>query len=248
MGKKLYGLLGKNISYSFSSGFFKEKFGVLHLDACQYQNFDIESIEEFTALISLNKEQLCGLNVTIPYKEAILPFLDELDDVASEIGAVNTIKFLKNGRLKGFNTDVVGFQQSLEPMLENYHRKALILGTGGAAKAIAYVFQKLDLEFLYVSRNPQKENEISYTNLDLNCIKTHQIIVNCTPIGTFPETEKHPNIPYQHLDNTHILFDLIYNPSVTTFLQKGKEQGAVVKNGLEMLQLQAEKSWQIWNQ
>ena len=247
MRKQLYGLLGRNISYSFSSGYFKEKFDLLKLDHCEYQNFDIEAIEDFTDLISANIKLLTGMNITIPYKESVIPFLDELDKDASEIGAVNTIKFIENGRLKGYNTDVVGFQKSIEPLLAAHHEKALILGTGGAAKAIAFVFKKLNIDFLYVSRNPQSADEISYATLDEDKMRTHQIIINCTPLGTFPETEKCPDIPYKYLGNRHLLFDLIYNPSTTTFLQKGNDRGALVKNGLEMLQLQAEKSWEIWN-
>ncbi|MBL4904691.1 MAG: shikimate dehydrogenase, partial [Flavobacteriaceae bacterium] len=220
---------------------------LLNLDYCEYQNFDIETIEDFTGLISTHKKLLCGMNITIPYKESVMPFLDELDEDALEIGAVNTIKFMEDGRLKGYNTDVVGFQKSIVPLINTYHKKALILGTGGAAKAIAFVLKKLNIDFLYVSRNPQSAKEISYIDLDEDQMSTYQIIINCTPLGTFPETEKCPDIPYQHLGDKHLLFDLIYNPSTTTFLQKGKEEGALIKNGLEMLQLQAEESWGIWN-
>lgn len=245
--KKLFGLLGKNISYSFSSGYFKEKFIDLALDTYQYSNFDIPQIADFTDVISANKNSLQGLNVTIPYKETIMPFLDKLDPIAKQIGAVNTIKITKKGNLKGYNTDAFGFENSLKPFLLETHKKALILGTGGASKAIAYVLNKLKIDFLYVSRNPKNSHEISYESIDEQRIENHQLIINCTPLGTFPETDKHPNIPYQFLTENHLLYDLIYNPSETTFLSKGKEKGSKIKNGLEMLQLQAEKSWEIWN-
>lgn len=244
--EQLFGLLGRDISYSFSSGYFKEKFAELELANHEYQNFDIQSIEEFPELI-VQQKALSGMNVTIPYKEVIIPFLDEIDSEANEIGAVNTIKFLDNGKLKGFNTDVFGFLNSIKPLLENHHTKALILGTGGASKAIAYTLRKLEIDFQFISRNPSNEKEISYEGLSEEIIATHTVIINSTPLGTFPETDLCPDIPYQLIDSKHLLFDLIYNPSKTTFLQKGKEKGAKVKNGLEMLQLQAEESWRIWN-
>lgn len=242
----LFGLLGRDISYSFSSGYFKEKFTDLELEDHQYQNFDLSTIEEFSILLK-KQENLCGMNVTIPYKQEIIPFLDEIDSEAKEIGAVNTIKFLENGKTKGFNTDVFGFLNSLKPLLEKHHTKALILGTGGASKAVAFALQKLQIDFKFVSRNPSEGNEISYTELSEEIITAHRIIINCTPLGTFPETELCPEIPYQFITSKHLLYDLIYNPSVTTFLKNGKNNGAKIKNGLEMLQLQAEKSWEIWN-
>jgi len=246
-GKKLFGLLGRNISYSFSSGYFKEKFEDLQLKNHQYVNFDIQSIDEFQHLISKHKNELSGMNVTIPYKQEVINCLDEIDNQALEIGAVNTIKFIAEGKLKGFNTDVYGFQKSLEPLLEEQHTKALILGTGGASKAVAFALNKLNIAFLFVSRHPKKPNEISYQEITETIIKEHTLLINCTPLGTFPETKLCPNIPYQFLSEKHFLYDLIYNPSVTTFLNNGKEKGTKIKNGLEMLQLQAEKSWQIWN-
>ena len=242
----LFGLLGRDISYSFSNGYFKEKFEELKLKNHQYQNIDIQSIERFPELLKQHKT-ISGMNVTIPYKEEVIPFLDEIDPEALEIGAVNTIKFLENGKLKGFNTDVFGFFNSLRPLLEEHHEKALILGTGGASKAIAYALEKLHIDFLFVSRNPNTQHEISYSNLSQELISTHTIIINCTPLGTFPETDLCPNIPYQFITSNHLLYDLIYNPAITTFLQKGKIKGAKIKNGLEMLQLQADKSWEIWN-
>jgi len=245
--KKIFGLLGKDISYSFSSEYFKKKFKNLQLENHEYHNFDIQKIEDFLRILSKNKKQLKGMNVTIPYKQSIVDYLDEIDAEAIEIGAVNTIVFSKEKKLKGYNTDVYGFKKSLEPLLEIQHDKALILGTGGASKAIAFVLDKLKINFLHVSRNPKNAKEISYKNLDETKMKQCQLIINCTPLGTFPKTEKCPDIPYQFIEETHLLYDVIYNPSITAFLEKGKQQGANIKNGLEMLQLQAEKSWQIWN-
>jgi shikimate dehydrogenase len=242
----IFGLLGKNISYSFSSGYFKEKFRKLHLKNHSYLNFDMQSCEHFPSLIASEKS-LKGLNVTIPYKQEIIPFLDELDKTAKQIGAVNTIKFIGDNLLKGYNSDVVGFEKSIKPLLKDHHQKALILGTGGASKAVAFVFQKNNISFQFVSRNPNKLNEISYDTLTKQIIENHTIIVNCSPLGTSPKIEKFPDIPYQFLNRQHLLYDLIYNPEETVFLSKGKKQGAAIKNGLEMLQLQAEESWRIWN-
>ena len=245
--EQIFGLLGRNISYSFSSGYFKEKFDDLELKDHQYHNFDLDTIDGFKELIVKNKKKLKGMNVTIPYKQSVIPFLDKVDKKAFKIGAVNTIKFTKKGNLKGFNTDVYGFQKSLEPLLEEHHKKALVFGTGGASKAIAFVLNKLKIEFLFVSRNPKNETEIPYESLNKDIISEYHLLINCTPLGTFPETKLCPNIPYQFTGEKHLLYDLIYNPSTTTFLQNGKEKGAKIKNGLEMLQLQAEKSWEIWN-
>ena len=242
----IFGLLGKNISYSFSSGYFKEKFRKLHLKNHSYLNFDMQSCEHFPSLIASEKS-LKGLNVTIPYKQEIIPFLDELDKTAKQIGAVNTIKFIGDNLLKGYNSDVVGFEKSIKPLLKDHHQKALILGTGGASKAVAFVFQKNNISFQFVSRNPNKLNEISYDTLTKQIIENHTIIVNCSPLGTSPKIEKFPDIPYQFLNRQHLLYDLIYNPEETVFLSKGKKQGTAIKNGLEMLQLQAEESWRIWN-
>jgi shikimate dehydrogenase len=186
------------------------------------------------------------LNVTIPYKEQVLDFLDEIDDDAAEIGAVNTIKITHN-KLKGFNTDIYGFEESLKPFLQKHHTKALVLGTGGASKAVIFVLKKLAIDYLIVSRNPVND-QISYQNITKKILKSHTIIVNCTPIGTFPKIDLCPDIPYQYITNNHLLFDLIYNPSKTKFLSKGEAKGAIISNGLKMLELQAEKSWKIWNQ
>jgi shikimate dehydrogenase len=242
----VFGLLGKNISYSFSRGYFTEKFKELNLIKNKYVNFDIQKIEHFPAIIK-EAENLKGMNVTIPYKEEVLKYLDKIDSTAKKIGAVNTIKFTKRGNLKGYNSDVVGFESSIKPLLKNHHKKALILGTGGASKAIAYALKKNKIKYKFVSRNPEGKKEISYDCLTQELLHKYVVIINCTPLGTSPDIEKCPNIPYQYLTNKHLLFDLIYNPEVSTFLSKGKEKGATIKNGNEMLELQAEESWRIWN-
>lgn len=243
---KLFGLLGKNIEYSFSRGYFSDKFQNLKLKKHKYVNFDLEDIKNFPLIIQQN-ENLKGFNVTIPYKEKVIPFLDKLDKTAKKIGAVNTVKLTKRGNLKGYNSDVVGFEKSIMPLLKNHHKKALILGTGGASKAIAYALKRNDIKYIFVSRNPEGRKEISYDKLNEDIIKKYAIIINSTPLGTSPNIEKCPNIPYQYISEKHILFDLIYNPAITTFLSKGKAKGATIKNGLEMLELQAEESWRIWH-
>jgi shikimate dehydrogenase len=244
---KVFGLLGKNISYSFSRGYFGKKFERLDLKKHEYRNFDIQEIAEFPSII--NKEAfLAGINVTIPYKEEVIPYLDILDKTAEEIGAVNTIKFTKRGNLKGYNTDVVGFENSIAPFVKAHHKHALILGTGGASKAVAYALKKNNIKYKFVSRNPSGKNEISYQELTEKILNKHQVIVNCTPLGTAPNVHVSPNIPYEFLTEKHLLFDLIYNPAISAFLAKGKEKGASIKNGYEMLEMQAEESWRIWNE
>ena len=243
----VYGLLGKDISYSFSRGYFSEKFKELGLKNHEYINLDLPKIEGFpTAIKEING--LKGINVTIPYKQDVFKFLDKIDKTARKIGAVNTIKLTKRGNLKGYNTDVFGFENSLKPLLKKHHKKALILGTGGASKAIAYVLKKNAIKYKFVSRSPKGKKQISYDDISEKTLRSYQIIINCTPIGTSPEIEKSPNIPYEFITENHILYDLIYNPAESTFLSKGKEKGATIKNGLEMLELQAEKSWEIWNE
>ncbi len=245
--KKTYGLLGKNISYSFSKKFFTDKFHLENLNN-EYKNFDIQSINELPEILDQNINTLHGFNVTIPYKEQIFKYLDEVNSIANEIKAVNCVKIIDRYYLKGYNTDVYGFEKSLQPLFKKTPKKALILGTGGASKAVAFVLKKLNITVLFVSRNPKK-NQISYTNLSEEIITTHSLIINTTPLGTKGKLELiAPDIPYQSLNKEHILYDLIYNPSETVFLKKGKEKGTTIKNGLEMLQLQAEKSWEIWNE
>jgi shikimate dehydrogenase len=244
MAKHQFGLVGKNISYSFSKGYFEEKFKKLNLVNFSYENLDFQNIEEFPEYIKRNPT-ISGLNVTIPYKEVIIPFLDKLSKRATEIGAVNTIKITKTGKLKGFNTDYFGFQKSIESLLNVNHKKALILGTGGASKAVAYALKQIGIPYIFVSRKPIGD-AIGYNQINEKTFEEFNIIINCTPIGTFPNTNSCPEIPYENFTTDHIAFDLIYNPEETLFLKKAKEQGAIIKNGLEMLAFQAEKSWEIW--
>lgn len=243
--RKKFGLIGKNISYSFSKKYFTEKFSSDLFDDFTYENFDIESINDFPEILK-NNPDLKGLNVTIPYKEAIIPFLDTLSDKAFKIGAVNVIRFTKKGNLKGYNSDWYGFKQSLEPLLQPHHKRALILGTGGAAKAVAFALEQLGIFHTFVSREAT-ENAIDYDRINVTTFDNFQIIINCTPLGTSPNTKEFPPIPYQFFTDKHIAFDLIYNPEETQFLKKAKKKGAITKNGYEMLVFQAEKAWKIWN-
>jgi len=222
----IYGLLGRDIGYSFSRNFFSEKFLNENLN-CEYQNFDIKNITEFKNVIQ--QQGLSGMNVTIPYKEEVIPYLDTLDPVAKNIGAVNVIKFEVDGTLKGYNSDYYGFTESLKPLLHNKIKKALILGTGGASKAIAYALEQLHIEYTFVSRNPDF-NQLSYTNLDENIMRSFKLIINCTPLGTHPNVDSYPDIPYEYLGEDHVLYDLIYNPAETSFLKKGKEKGKIIAN------------------
>lgn len=241
---KLYGLLGRNISYSFSKGYFTKKFEALNLTNCEYVNFDVPSVENITQILK-NNPHLKGFNVTIPYKEEILPLLTDFNKKAKLIGAVNTVKVTKKG-LKGYNTDFYGFKKSILPYLKPHHKKALILGTGGASKAIAYALDELGIGYKYVSRNSTLDI-LGYDILTKNIMEDFQILINCTPLGTHPKVEEKPPIPYQFINKRHLLYDLVYNPSETTFMKLGKERGATVCNGLSMLELQAEKAWKIWN-
>ncbi|MBU2527207.1 MAG: shikimate dehydrogenase [Bacteroidetes bacterium] len=240
-----FGLIGRNISYSFSAGYFAEKFVNENRADCAYENFDLAAIDAFSKLIQ-HEKNLFGLNVTIPYKQEIIPFLDELDPTAAHIGAVNTIKIYPDGRLKGFNTDYIGFRDSLLPLLKSEHQKALILGTGGASKAVAFALDALHISYKYVSRK-SKEGEFTYEELTAEVLSEYLLIVNCTPLGTFPEVDKKPNLHYALLGTSHLLYDLIYNPAETAFMKFGRAQGATVTNGLQMLIGQAEAAWQIWN-
>ena len=243
--KKVFALVGKNISYSFSRAYFSDKFEKEGINDAVYINFDIENIDLLPEKIK-NTPTLRGMNVTIPYKEEIMPFLSEIDETAEKIGAVNTIKILSDGKLKGYNTDYYGFLESIKPFLKSHHKKALILGTGGASKAVAYALSQLGINYKYVSRNP-KLRQYAYSDLSASVMKNHTIIINCTPLGTHPNIKDCPPIPYQYLTEDHLLYDLIYNPEETTFLQKGKNKKATICNGQKMLELQAEKSWEIWN-
>ena len=208
-----------------------------------YENFDLASIEEFRGVISNNPE-LKGLNVTIPYKEAVIPYLDELDEQAEKIGAVNTLQFTERG-LKGFNTDAYGFKNAILPFIRRNHKNALILGTGGASKAIAFVFEELGISSKFISRSPG-ENQLGYQDLNKSLMQEFTVLVNCTPLGTHPNIDQKPAIPYTFLSEAHLLFDLIYNPEKTAFLKEGEIRGSSISNGLRMLELQADRAWEIW--
>lgn len=247
MDIKKYGLIGHPLSHSFSEKYFNEKFEKENISDSSYELFDIANIELLSEILE-NTQNLKGLNVTIPYKEEVFPFLTELDETAKIIGAVNTIKISKeNKTLKGYNTDYYGFKKSLKPFLDINHERALIFGTGGASKTVQFVLNELNIDCLLVSRNPKNDNEISYNDVNKYVIKHHQIIINTTPIGMFPNVNQFPEFDYENLTSKHLLYDLIYNPSETEFLKKGKEQGCITLNGLQMLKLQAEKAWEIWN-
>ena len=239
-----YGLIGYPLTHSFSPKYFFEKFLKLQINDVNYATYPLTTIDQFPKL--LNEEpELVGLNVTIPYKEVITPFLDELDITAKKVGAVNTIK-ISDDKLIGYNTDIYGLEQSLTPYLKKHHQKALILGTGGASKAVITVLEQLDINYQLISRNA-REGVLDYQQIAQEVIAKHQLIINTTPLGTYPNTDQFPDIPYEFLGDKHLLFDLVYNPSLTSFMKKGKAKGATVVNGQKMLELQADKSWEIWN-
>jgi shikimate dehydrogenase len=242
---RLFGLIGFPLSHSFSQKFFTDKFRVEGIAGCAYENFPLENIDALRAVLE-QYPHLAGLNVTIPYKEKVIPYLHHQSDVVKKIGACNCIKIV-NGELHGYNTDVTGFEESLRPLLEGHHRKALVLGTGGAAKATHFVLEKLGIIFLEVSRNPSSGRQISYEQLTPAVLNDHTLIINTTPVGMYPNEHDCPPLPYSDLTSRHYLFDLVYNPAKTLFLQKGEQQGAVIKNGSDMLVIQAEESWRIWN-
>lgn len=242
-----YGLIGYPLAHSFSISYFNEKFESEGIDAV-YENFEIPQIEDVKEIIDSNPD-LKGLNVTIPYKQQVLKYIKELSPEAKAIGAVNVIRIEHKGNktvLKGFNSDVIGFTKSIEPILNTYHKKALILGTGGAAKAVQYGLQSLGIETLFVSRT-KKKNAITYEEVTADIVREYNVIVNCTPVGMYPHIDECPKLPYEAMDSHTLLYDLLYNPDETKFLRLGAERGATVKNGLEMLLLQAFVSWEIWN-
>lgn len=242
-----YGLIGYPLGHSFSISYFNEKFANEGINA-KYINFEIPKIDNLIEILTSTPE-LKGLNVTIPYKEKVMAYLDTISPEAKSIGAVNVIRIMHKGKkniLKGYNSDVIGFTRSIEPMLEKYHHKALILGTGGASKAIHYGLKSLGLECLFVSRN-KKAGTITYKDVTPEIIKEYNVIVNCTPLGMYPNVETCPELPYNAMDNHTILYDLIYNPDETLFMKKGSEYGANTKNGIEMLLLQAFASWEFWH-
>jgi shikimate dehydrogenase len=239
-----FGLIGYPLAQSFSQKFFTEKFGKENLTDCRYDTFSIPSIDDLANVLK-NNPDLCGLNVTIPYKEQVLSFLDEKSALVKKIKACNCIK-IKNGKLSGHNTDAPAFEQSLKEKLQPHHTKALILGTGGAAKAVEYSLKQLNISYKYVSRKPSAKS-FSYEQLTDALMQEYELVINTTPLGMHPNIIEAPQIPYHALTPKHYLFDVVYNPSKTLFLQKGEKQGAAVKNGYEMLVLQAEESWRIWN-
>lgn len=239
-----YGLIGYPLGHSFSEQYFTEKFAKEHVSA-NYKLFELSDVVKFRNLLSNNN--LSGLNVTIPYKETIMDYLDELDETARLVGAVNTIKFCSNGHLKGYNTDVIGFEQTLRPILKSYHQKALVLGTGGASKAVAFVLRQLNIDFKFVSRTKTIDC-LAYSDLSQTIMSEYLLIVNTTPLGMFPNIHTKPPIPYQWLSDQYLLYDLVYNPLKTEFLQAGEEYGATVQNGLPMLRAQAEASYLIWTE
>lgn len=242
-----YGIIGYPLGHSYSRGFFTDKFQKEGIDA-QYLNFPIPSADQLREVVVENPE-LRGLNVTLPYKQAVIPMLDELSDEAREIGAVNVIRVRrKNGIpfLKGFNSDIIGFMNSIRPLLKPNHRKALILGTGGASRAVRVGLERLGIDWTYVSRTPAK-GRYTYEELTPEILEDYQVVVNCSPVGMYPNKDACPAIPYEALTPGHLLFDVVYNPEETLFMKRGAEQGAVVKNGLEMLYLQAVASWEFWN-
>ncbi|MFC5283439.1 shikimate dehydrogenase family protein [Pedobacter alpinus] len=260
---KKYGLIGFPLGHSFSEKYFTDKFEKANLKNYKYSLYPLEDIKDFPTLLASDNE-LYGINVTIPHKIEVLQFLDEVDAAAKEIGAVNCIKIVHGDTVKslfsgelctfkpskfklvGYNTDAYGFEKSLAPFLKKHHKKALILGNGGAAKAIKYVLEQLKIAFKFVSRKPEADM-FSYADLNESILNEYQIIINTSPVGTYPNANEFPAIPYQFLTDKHLLYDLVYNPEETLFLKKGKEKGAAIKNGYQMLELQAEKSWEIWN-
>ena len=242
-----YGLIGHPLVHSFSQNYFNAKFENERINA-RYINFEIPSIDDLAEVLARNPE-LKGLNVTRPYKEKVIPFLDSISPEAKSIGAVNVIRVSHKGSkttLKGFNSDVIGFTKSIEPMLESCHKKAMILGTGGASKAVDYGLKSLGLETMFVSRF-NRPGTVRYDNITPEMMKEYNVIVNCTPCGMYPHTDECPNLPYEAIDEHNILYDLLYNPDFTLFMEKGAERGATIKNGLEMLLLQAFASWEFWH-
>lgn len=244
-----YGLIGYPLGHSFSKDFFTDKFASENINA-EYINYELLSIEDFPEIVSAYPN-LKGINVTIPYKEKIIPFLDNVSKEAREIGAVNVVRIDRRGntvRTYGYNSDVIGFYDSIEPLLQPHHKKALILGTGGASKAVHYALTKrLGMDAIFVSRY-ERPNTVTYKDIDADAVKEYEVIVNCTPVGMFPHTDQAPELPYYALSDNNLLFDLVYNPDYTRFMQLGAAHGAQVKNGLEMLIIQALASWRFWNE
>lgn len=246
---KEFGLIGFPLSHSFSKKYYLDKFAREGIAGVAYELYPIERIDELPALLADNPA-LAGINVTIPHKIAVMQYLDHLSGEARAIDAVNCIKIDRAGGgkpvLTGYNTDVHGFEQSLKPLLRPHHRQALVLGNGGAAKAVFYALERLGIAYKTVSRNPA-DGQLGYGQLTPEVMGEHTVIINTTPLGTYPNVDACPDIPYGLLADRHLLYDLVYNPEVTEFLRRGQAQGATIKNGMEMLVLQAERNWEIWN-
>jgi shikimate dehydrogenase len=247
---KRFGLIGYPLTHSFSGKYFSEKFSREDISDCAYDLYPMEDIEGLPALVS-GIPELLGLNITIPHKVSVIPFLTELDDISKAIGAVNTVKISrKEGKiiLTGYNTDAYGFEMSLKSALQPEHRKALVLGTGGASRAVRYVLGKLGIDYVLVSRNPDRQQgEVGYEDLNDSAVRNFPLIINTSPLGMHPRPDTFPPLPYEHLSEINFLYDLVYNPEETQFLKSGREKGAITQNGLSMLKLQAEKAWEIWN-
>lgn len=243
---KIYGLIGNPLSHSFSKKYFSEKFSNENINGCEYENFEIKNLQKEIPELKSNP-LLSGLNVTIPYKSDIIQFLDSISNECSEINACNCIK-IHNGKWAGFNTDVTGFEKSFAPYLRPHHKKALILGTGGSSKAVAYVLKKKGIDFLFVSRKKDTSaGIINYESISSLLMQEYSIVINTTPAGMFPNVEGYPPLPYEYVSDKHYFFDLVYNPSKTVFLSKAEAMGAIIKNGSDMLSIQADESWKIWN-
>ncbi len=242
---RIFGIIGYPLDHSFSQKYFTDKFQREEINDCIYKTFLIKNIDELKGILE-RSPQPEGLNVTIPHKQSVLSLLDDSSNIPSELNACNCIKII-DGKLFGYNTDVIGFERSLLPLLKDHHTQALILGNGGAAEAVKYVLQKLNINYRIVNRRIHKDAQLTYADLDENIIKENTLIINTTPVGTFPALFQCPEIPYQYLTSKHLLYDLVYNPEKTLFLINGEKQGAAIKNGYEMLVLQAEESWRIWN-
>lgn len=244
---KIYGLIGRSLGHSFSKEYFKKKFERENIHDCTYLNFELKDLKK--EVPALKKEpNIKGLNVTIPYKTDIIPFLDETSAEVAEIGACNCVQ-IQDGKWKGFNTDVAGFEKSFLPHLRSVHKKALVLGTGGASKAVVFVLKKLGIDFLKVSRNKSNAGSvISYEDVLPEMLREFQIVINCTPVGTFPAVEEFPPLPYESVSSDNYFFDLIYNPAKTVFLAAAEKRGATIENGSNMLAIQADESWKIWNE
>lgn len=243
---KCYGLIGRTLTHSFSKKYFEDKFARDGIKDCRYDNFELKDIQEFPLVLDANPE-LKGLNVTIPYKEEVIQFLNTQNDVVQEIKACNCIKIDNERKLHGYNTDAIAFQKSLQPKLKPHHKKALILGSGGAAKAIKYVLKELNINYLVATRKKEEADEIGYEDMGNDLFASYTLIINTTPLGMYPNVDADPPIPYEYLTSKHFLYDLIYNPEKTKFLCEGEKRGAQIVNGYEMLILQAEESWRIWN-